>query len=76
MFRGQPELLIRARHKNCPGLSPLAAIKHSQIVVRSPSAAILSFPAKFDQVDIAILEWIAAESRRLRSNYRSDLMLQ
>jgi hypothetical protein len=53
-----------------------AAIACSQIVVTSPSATAQRVSANFDAVDIAILEWIAAEGRRLQLMYRSDLMLR
>ena len=44
-----------------------AVIAHSQIVVSailSQLAQSHSLPAEFDDADIAILEWIAAEGRR------------
>lgn len=58
---------------NSPGIDTLAAviavIAHSQIVVperaRDGAAKSLSLPAGFDDVDLVILEWIAAEGRRL-----------
>jgi hypothetical protein len=40
-------------------------IARSQIVVRRPAALL---PAGFDEVDVAILNWIAAEARQLRSH--------
>ena len=44
-----------------PDLDTLAAvIAHSQIVVAAPGA---QFPVGFDEVDIAILDWIIAETR-------------
>ncbi len=47
-----------------PALATLATvIAHSQIVVASPERA-LRLPAGFDAVDLAILDWIAAEGRR------------
>jgi hypothetical protein len=42
-----------------------AVIARSQIVVARPPCRRL--PAGFDDVDIAILNWIAAEGRRARS---------
>jgi len=36
----------------------------SEIVVRQPAKPTPHFPAGFDEVDISILEWIAAEGRR------------
>lgn len=45
-----------------PDLETLAAvIAHSQIVVAAPGRRRL--PAGFDEVDIAILDWIVAETR-------------
>ena len=44
-----------------PDLETLAAvIAHSQIVVAAPRKRL---PAGFDEVDIAILDWIVAETR-------------
>jgi hypothetical protein len=44
-----------------PDLDTLAAvIAHSQIVVAVPGRRL---PAGFDEVDIAILDWIVAETR-------------
>lgn len=40
----------------------VAAIADSPIVVARPAAC---FPAGFDEVDVAILNWIAAEGRRI-----------
>lgn len=40
----------------------IAAIARSPIVVARPAP---SFPAGFDATDVAILEWIAAEARRI-----------
>jgi hypothetical protein len=42
-----------------------AVIAHSQIVVMLPDATVQRLPANFDAVDITVLEWIAAEGRRL-----------
>ena len=42
-----------------------AVIAHSQIVVAQPYRAVSSLPASFDCVDVAVLDWIAAEGRRL-----------
>ena len=42
-----------------------AVIARSQIVVARPPCQRL--PAGFDEVDLAILNWIAAEGRRSRS---------
>jgi len=42
-----------------------AVIEHSQIVVAQPQRPMPSLPAGFDDSDIAVLDWIAAEGRRL-----------
>lgn len=39
-----------------------AAIARSPIVVKQPQA---SLPAGYEEVDVAILNWIAAEGRRI-----------
>jgi hypothetical protein len=50
-----------------PDVDTLAAvIAHSQIVVTAPSRRFL---AGFDEADIAILDWIIAESRHLSRSY-------
>jgi len=50
-----------------PDVETLAAvIAHSQIVV---AATRRRLPAGFDEVDIAILDWIIAESRHLGRSY-------
>jgi hypothetical protein len=43
-----------------------AVIAHSQIVVTAPARRFL---AGFDEADIAILDWIIAESRQLSRSY-------
>jgi hypothetical protein len=44
----------------CPDVETLAAvIAHSQIVVVAPRARL---PAGFDAADIAVLDWIVAET--------------
>ncbi len=55
------------RAANQHGLEPAtlaAVIAHSQIVVPSPESA-SCLPAGFDAVDLAILDWIAAEGKRV-----------
>ena len=55
---------------NCPDLATLAAvIGHSPIIVALPTARRACLPAAFDERDIAILEWIAAEGRRIGRGY-------
>jgi hypothetical protein len=48
-----------------PDLGTLAAvIARSPIVVAAQRPNIPHLPAGFDEADVAILEWIAAEARR------------
>jgi hypothetical protein len=44
----------------------VAAIVRSPIIVARPAALL---PAGFDEVDVAILNWIAAEARSLRRGF-------
>jgi hypothetical protein len=44
----------------------VAVIAHSQIVAAAPARRL---PAGFDDVDVAILDWIAAEGRRAGHRY-------
>jgi hypothetical protein len=56
-----------AESKVRPDLPMLGAvIAHSQIVVTLPDGTAGRFPANYDAIDIAILEWIVAESSRPR----------
>ena len=49
-----------------PNVGTLAAvIAHSQIVVKGSTRSATRLPAGFDDVDLAMLDWIAAEGRRL-----------
>jgi hypothetical protein len=48
-----------------------AAIAHSQIVCARTLGPAQALPFGFDEVDVAILEWIAVEGRRVRSKSRS-----
>ena len=51
-----------------PDVETLAAvIAHSQIVVAEPARRFL---AGFDEVDLAILDWIIAESRLAGRSYQ------
>jgi hypothetical protein len=43
-----------------------ATIAHSQIVVAGPAKRL---PDGFDDVDVAILDWIAAEGRRVGRSF-------
>lgn len=52
---------------DCPTIETLVAavIAHSQIVVAQPHSLMPSLQSGFEDVDIAVLDWIAAEGRRL-----------
>lgn len=59
-----------AQNQDRPDLDTLvAAIAHSQIIVTEPSGRVSRLPAGFDEVDVAILTWIAAEGRRVGRNF-------
>jgi hypothetical protein len=67
-----PQLAARAGKtpmqlgRDYPTVETLAAvIAHSQIVVAQPRSPMPRLPGGFDDVDIAVLDWIAAEGRRL-----------
>ena len=48
-----------------PTIETLAAvIAHSQIVVAQPHSPMRALPAGFEDLDIAVLDWIAVEGRR------------
>lgn len=49
-----------------PDIATLAAmIAHSEIVVREPRPTVFDYlPAGFDDIDVFVLDWIAAEGRR------------
>lgn len=58
------------RDRNPVSLQALCAvIAHSQIVVAEPRRPATALPAGFDATDIAILDWIAASSRRLGRSF-------
>jgi hypothetical protein len=42
-----------------------AVIAHSQIVLAQPHSPMPALPAGFEDLDIAVLDWIAVEGRRL-----------
>jgi hypothetical protein len=49
-----------------PDIAALAAmIAHSQIVVPQAPRYLECLPAGYEEVDVAVLEWIAAEGRRV-----------
>ncbi len=43
----------------------VAAITRSPIVVARPAAPARRLPVGYDSVDVAVLDWIAAEGRRI-----------
>ncbi len=50
----------------------VAVIAHSQIVLAQPAgfaARSVRLPPGFDEVDLAILDWIAAEGRRVGRSF-------
>ena len=48
-----------------PTIQTLAAvIAHSQIVVTQPHSPMPALPAGFEDLDTAVLDWIAVEGRR------------
>jgi len=57
--------------QDSPDIATLAAvIAHSQIVVRIVLSEQLSrLPAGFDDVDLAILDWIADQGRRANGRF-------
>jgi len=51
-----------------PSLEALVAlIEHSHIVAAEPEESAARYPAGFDDVDIAILKWLARERRLVAS---------
>ena len=59
-----------ARNQVRPDLSVLSAvIAHSQIVMVLPAGTAQRLPAGFDDADVVILEWIAAEGRLIGPSY-------
>jgi hypothetical protein len=63
-------LMKRSRDQNGLALETLVAmIAHSQIVVAQPAKPAPRFPAGFDEVDISVLGWIAAEGQRIGRSF-------
>ncbi len=59
-----------SKDQNGFALERLAAlIARSQIVVGQPASAAPRFPVGFDEVDISILDWIAAEGQRVGRSF-------
>ncbi len=59
-----------AMDQDRPTLQSLTvAIVQSPIVVDLPAKPALRLPAGFDAVDAAVLDWIAAEGRRLGRSF-------
>jgi len=49
-----------------PDVATLAAtIAHSEIVVPQRSRYLECFPVGYEEIDVAVLDWIAAEGRRV-----------
>jgi hypothetical protein len=46
-----------------------AVIAHSRIVIAQPATLAQCLPAGFDEIDSAILDWIAAEGRRAGGSF-------
>ncbi len=46
-----------------------AVIAHSQIVLAAPVKRAARLPARFDDADVAILDWIIAEGRRFGRSF-------
>lgn len=59
------------KDQHYPTVETLAAvIAHSQIIFAQLRRSQSRLPAGFDDVDIAVLDWIAAEGRRLGRSLR------
>ena len=58
--------MTSVRDQGCPSLEAFVAIiAHSPIVAAQPDRAAARFLIGFEDVDIAVLEWIARERRCL-----------
>jgi hypothetical protein len=58
------------RDQNGLALETLVAIiAHSQIVVVQPAKPASRLPAGYDEVDISILDWIAAQGQRVGRSF-------
>ena len=56
--------MTSVRDRGCPSLEALVAvIVHSPIIAARPDRATARFLIGFEDVDIAVLEWIARERR-------------
>jgi hypothetical protein len=59
-----------SRDQNGQALETLVAmIAHSQIVMVQPAKPASLLPAGYDEVDISILDWIAAEGLRFGRSF-------
>jgi hypothetical protein len=47
----------------------VAVIAHSQIILRERAGRTPGLPASFDDVDLAVLDWIADEGRRIGRSF-------
>jgi len=59
-------MLIEAQQIDLETL--VAAIAHSPIIVAAPPPPRRRLPAGYDEVDVVILDWIAAEGRRVAAD--------
>ncbi len=57
---------------NRPDLETLAAVIARSPIVVMDDRALARLPAGFDKVDVAILRWIAADSRRTGHSRRPN----
>ena len=63
-------MMLLSENDGYPTPATLAAvIAHSQIVIPADDGSAQRLPAGFDDVDFAVLEWIAEEGRRLGRNF-------
>jgi hypothetical protein len=60
-------MMLAARYHRLDLETLAAVIARSQIIVAAPAKRL---PTGYDDVDVAILEWIAAEGRRAGCSYR------
>ena len=61
------KLLVDQNRRTLETLTALIA--RSPIVVAASAKSAALFPAGFDEVDVAILDWIATEGRRLGRSF-------
>jgi hypothetical protein len=64
-FETGPEAPVMTTTMQRPDVSMIAALIGRSRIVVTRSASPQGLPAGFEDVDVAILDWIAAEGRRL-----------